>query len=238
MREYLLFIDTEATGLPKNWNAPFSLAGNWPHAVQVSWIIYSPEGQLIKLENHYIHEADIQITPSAFKVHGITSEYLKQHGESRTKVLTFLANDLAQFQPVVVGHFMKFDALVLGADYYRMGWENPLALLPTFCTMEATTAYVRNPRVKYLRLGDLYAILFKTTLKQQHNALVDARATAECFFELVKRHDINLQHILQQEIKQKPSPAILKIKNPPKRIKYGVIAFILFLFTLLLYYWL
>ena len=238
MREYILFIDTEATGLPKNWNAPFSLAGNWPHAVQVSWLIYTRKGQPVKSENHHIFEADIQITPSAFKVHGITPEYLHQQGESRKNVLTLLANDLEHYQPLVVGHFMKFDALVLGADYYRMGWKNPLDLLPTFCTMEATTAYLRNPRVKYLRLGELYSILFTTTLEQQHNALVDARATADCFFELVKRRDIDLPKILKQEIKQNPTPAALEIKAPPRRIKYSIMALILFLFTLLLYYWL
>ncbi len=238
MRKYLLFIDTEATGLPKNWNAPFSMAGNWPHAVQVSWFVYAPDGQQIKFKNHYIYEADIHITPSAFKIHGITLEFLHQQGESRKKVLALLANDLEQYQPLVVGHFMKFDALVLGADFYRIGWDNPLELLPTFCTMEASTSYVRNPRVKYLRLGDLYSILFNTTLEQQHNALIDARATADCFFELVKRREIDLPKILQQDVKQKPTPAFLEIIAPPKRLKYGIMALILLLFTLLLYYWL
>ena len=238
MREYILFIDTEATGLPKNWNAPFSLAGNWPHTVQVSWLIYTPEGQQIKTENHYIYEADFQISPSAFKIHGITHEFLHQQGETRKKVLTLLADDLEHYQPLVVGHFMKFDALVLGADYYRMGWKSPLDFLPTFCTMEASTAYVRYPGVKYLRLGELYTVLFATTLKQQHNALVDARATADCFFELVKRQDIDLPQVLQQKIKQEPLSTAPEIKNPGPRIKYGSMAFILFLFALLLYYWL
>ncbi|QMU30854.1 3'-5' exonuclease [Adhaeribacter radiodurans] len=238
MREYLLFIDTEASGLPKNWNAPFSLIGNWPYAVQVSWLIYTRDGQQIKFENHYINEGDFEITPSAFNVHGITHDFLKKQGESRRSILTLLADDLQHYQPLVVGHFMKFDASVLGADYYRIGWKNPLDLLPTFCTMEATTSYVRNPRIKYLRLGDLYYILFKNNLEQQHNALVDVRATADCFFELVKRCEIDLPAILQQEIKQKPTPATLEIKTPPQRIKYGIVAFILFLLTLLLYYWL
>ncbi|PSR54747.1 3'-5' exonuclease [Adhaeribacter arboris] len=238
MREYILFIDTEASGLPKNWNAPFSLAGNWPYAVQVSWLIYTRDGQQLKFENHYVHEDDFQITPSAFRVHGITHEFLREQGESRKKILTLLAKDLQQYQPLVVGHFMKFDALVLGADFYRTGLENPIDNLPTFCTMEATTHYVRNPRIKYLRLGDLYHILFNNSLEQQHNALVDARATADCFFELVKRYEIDLEKILQQEINQPRIPASQEIKISPKKAKYGIVGFILFLLVLLLYYWL
>lgn len=45
LKDYLLFIDTEATGLPKKWNLPYNTPGNWPDAVQISWLLYTKEGQ-------------------------------------------------------------------------------------------------------------------------------------------------------------------------------------------------
>lgn len=227
-----MFIDTEASGLPRNWNAPYAQAGNWPFAVQISWILYTKEGQPVKWANHYIKDNDFEISPSALKIHGITREFLLQHGESRQEILLRLAADIRQFEPLVVGHFMEFDALVLGAEFYRTGLENPLTDVPTFCTMPATTGYVRNPRLKYLRLGDLYHTLFNTTLDHQHNALVDARATADCFFELLRRGDIDAGKILEQQLK----PAQKEPVN--KKLRYTILVLILFLSAILLYYWL
>lgn len=232
MRDYLLFIDTEASGLPKNWKAPFSEEGNWPYAVQVSWIIYTKAGEEVKRENYYISNNDFEITPAALAIHGITAAYRRQHGEDRRKILSFLADDLHQYQPLVIGHFMEFDALVLGAEFYRTGRENPITGLPLFCTMLVTKNYIRNPLHKYLHLGDLYYLLFNDPLQQQHNALADARATAKCFFEMVKRGDITEKKVQQQQLKIDNSDA------DTKKLGYSLLAVFIFLLTLILYYWL
>lgn len=131
---------------------------------------------------------------------------------------------------------MEFDALVLGADFYRTGLENPLIGLPTFCTMLATANHVPNPWLKYLRLGDLYHLLFNTALEQPHNALVDARATADCFFELVKRGEINADKITQQEITRNQIKDTRKINTANQKLKYVILALMLFLSAILLYY--
>lgn len=190
MRDYLLFIDTETSGLPKRWDVPYHSKNVWPYAIQVSWIIYNKDGIKIKEENKYINDADFEIAASALEIHKIEPSFLRVLGVSRKEVLAALSIDLKQYQPLIVGHFIELDYHVLSADYYRAGIENLMAKLPAFCTMLATTHLVDKPVIKYLKLGDLYELLFNTPLLNQHNALYDAEGTAACFFELIKRDEI------------------------------------------------
>lgn len=199
MTDNLLFIDTEASGLPKKWNAPYSKVNNWPFSVQVSWLIYNCNGLLIKQENHYINNYDFEITPAALEIHGITREYLNQHGEPRHQVMQLLAADLENYKPILIGHFMELDFHVISADFFRSGIENPAKNLPLFCTMLATKKLRKNPQNKYLRLGQLYQMLFHQPLSGQHNALIDVKATAKCFFELSKTGEIDDEYIYQQQ---------------------------------------
>ncbi|HJY14315.1 MAG TPA: hypothetical protein VJ304_16080, partial [Flavobacterium sp.] len=62
MKKYLLFIDTETTGIPKRWDLPYSETNNWPSAIQVSWIIYDENDGEIKRENCYIDVDDLKIS--------------------------------------------------------------------------------------------------------------------------------------------------------------------------------
>ena len=195
---YLLFIDTEASGLPKKWNLPYSEENNWPHAVQISWIIYTKEGIEIKEENHYI-KGDFKISHSARRVHGISDQFLETNGESRESVLGILAKDIEQYNPLIIGHFLELDLHVLGADFYRSKLNNPIKDARHFCTMIATKHLARHPGTTNLRLGELYATLFEKKPEHQHNAIADARATADCFFELCKRGEITEEKILKQQ---------------------------------------
>jgi DNA polymerase III subunit epsilon len=199
VRDYLLFIDTEASALPKKWDLPYSKEGNWPHSVQISWMIYTKDGNEVKQENFYISNNDFEISNSANKVHGITREFVDKKGVDRKEALALLNNDLNQYQPLIVGHFIELDFHLIGADAYRAGIQHPLLNLPTFCTMLATTGFVQNPAKKFLKLCDLYSLLFNAALPNHHNALEDARATAICFFELLKRGELDDKQITKQE---------------------------------------
>lgn len=199
MRDYILFIDTETTGIPTNWEAPYSDDQSWPHSVQVAWAIYTKEGQELKSENHYILEPDLEISEVSQKIHGITPEFLQANGEDRKHILSLLSRDLEQYQPLVVGHFMQLDYHMLGVGFHRANLPNPLHDLPTFCTMDATASFHLPPGKRFLRLGELYERLFHKPLEEQHNAAVDARATAACFFKLLEQGDITEETILQQK---------------------------------------
>jgi DNA polymerase-3 subunit epsilon len=199
VNDYLLFLDTETSGLPKNWNLPYAASGNWPFSVQVAWIIYTKDGHELKRENHYIKDEAVTIDKSATKIHGITSDFLSKNGEERKDVLQLLHRDLVHFQPLVIGHFIEFDQHILAADFLRTNIENLLKKENSFCTMLATTHLVKNPALKFFRLGQLYETLFNKTLEDQHNALNDAKASADCFFELLKRGEIDDGKIVFQQ---------------------------------------
>lgn len=201
MTDYLLFIDTEASDLPKRWDVPYSKPGNWPYAVQLAWIIFAKDGKEIKQQNHYINDDDFSISKSAKKIHGITREFLNKNGSSRKEIMTLLTDDLHHFQPLVIGHFMEFDFHITAAEFYRAGEENPLKDLYTFCMMLATKHLVEHPVKKYLKLNELYHFVFKAPLQNHHDAIVDARATAECFFELIKQGEFDEEKVEQQKIK-------------------------------------
>ena len=230
MRDHLLFIDTEATGLPKKWNEPYSNNKNWPHIVQIAWIIHHKDGREIKRENHYILDPAFKISAQAKKIHGITAEFLANHGEDRKLVMRMLSDDLGKYQPMLIAHFMELDLHLLNADFYRSGIESVLKDLPVFCTMLASAKYVQNYGVDNLRLGELYVLLFNKKAENLHNALGDATATAESYFELIKRGDINEKLIEQQQ------ELILKKQyQDDKHIKWSYCIFVLLLIIIIIF---
>ncbi len=229
LTDYLLFIDTETSGLPKDWEKPYSAKDNWPFCVQIAWIIYTKEGKQLKQENHYINENDFKISASSIKIHGITHKFLGENGKSRKEVLKMLYDDVIKYQPLVIGHFMDFDYKMTGVDFYRTGIENPVKKEMTFCTMRAATFMIKNPSLKFFRLGDLYEALFHTKLYNQHNALVDAKATADCFFELIKRGEVTDETIASQQ----KATFEAELKEKPEGCMFPVLLIILLTFLIL-----
>jgi DNA polymerase-3 subunit epsilon len=124
---------------------------------------------------------------------------------------------------------MQFDSHMLGADFFREGLENPLKKEQTFCTMLGSINLIKNPSVKFLRLEQLFNTLFNKDLEDHHNAIVDARATALCFFELMQRGEINEEAIARQQIES--------VKKVPAN-KYGcaVPMLIIILLTFLIFH--
>jgi DNA polymerase-3 subunit epsilon len=232
VQEYLLFIDTETSGLPKNWNLPYSDDKNWPHAVQISWIVYTRDQVEVKREDHFIKDDDFEINAEAFKIHGITRSFLNMHGEYRKDVLDLLAADLNTYKPLVVGHFVELDYHITGADFYRAGITQPMDSLPMFCTMLATTNFLRNPQTRYLKLNQLYSLLFNRQLSNHHNAMIDALATAESFFELVRMGSIDDDKIAKQQTER------LRTNRPKLQSGCSLPLVLLLVITILIAHWL
>jgi DNA polymerase-3 subunit epsilon len=204
VREYVLFVDTETSGIPHDWSQPYSARDNWPHIAQLAWVVCTREGRQVKAETHYILPSDYDVSPASVNIHGLTRDFLQEHGRPRHEVMRRLYHDLLRYEPLVVAHFMKLDFHMLGVGFYRAGLENPLEILPTFCTMVTTSRFVRAGQQSYLRLGELYERLFHEPLLRQHDALVDAHATARCFFELEKKGDITAKVIAAQAPLRRP----------------------------------
>lgn len=205
LKKYLLFIDTETTGIPKRWNLPYSEITNWPSAVQISWLIFDENKNCIKKENDYVDENDLKVSSESFKIHGISKDFLKKNGQSRKSVLLQLSEDIKTYNPLIIGHFTEFDIHTLSSDFYRAGLKNPFQQSHFFCTMLKSRDYVNRPEIDCLRLPQLSEYLFDESMERCHDAMIDAEMTAKCFFEIEKRGELSETEIqkIHQEIEFK-----------------------------------
>lgn len=227
MNDYLLFVDTETSGIPRDWTQPYASRDNWPHIVQLAWVVYTSDGQEVKAENHYIRPNDYDMSPESGKIHGLTPAFLQANGRSRHAVMQRLHRDLLHYQPRVVAHFMQLDFHMLGVGFYRAGLKNPLPALPQFCTMRATGPLLRHGTQGFLRLGELHQRLFQEPLLREHDALADARATARCFFQMRAQGVITDETIAQQVPIGLPTPQARLARWRRRRWRIGVAPWLL-----------
>ena len=181
-----LFFDTETTGLPKNWKAPVTDLNNWPRLVQLAYLLYDKNGNKISEGNHIIKPEGYTIPNEASKVHGISTERANREGKN-------LSNVLIDFQSLInkaehlVAHNMSFDEKIMGSEFLRNRMPDGVASKKKICTMEKTTNFCAINGAygyKWPKLSELHYKLFGENFDEAHNALVDIRITAKCFWEL------------------------------------------------------
>ena len=183
-----LFFDTETTGLPKAWGAPLTKLSNWPRMVQLAWLLYDENQSLISEENHIIKPEGFTIPADASNVHGITTEKALESGEHLEGVLHEFSESISESE-LIIAHNMDFDEKIVGAEFLRSGVESALFDKPRFCTMKTTTGICRIPGpygYKWPKLSELHYHLFNKDFEDAHDAAVDVKACAKCFFELMR----------------------------------------------------
>lgn len=191
---HFLFFDTETTGVPTRRGAPPSESEAWPHVVQLAWLLTDDRGRAVERETRLIAPDEFEIPPDATRVHGITTEYARIHGEPLSTVLHRFALALTRAD-LLVAHNISFDLPVLQAEFYRLhGSAGPGVMLrtPGFCTMRSATEVCRIPSrfgsgFKWPSLDELHRFLFAKGFEDAHDAAADVDACARCFFELRRR---------------------------------------------------
>ncbi|WP_203295318.1 DNA polymerase III subunit alpha [Luteirhabdus pelagi] len=189
---YLIF-DTETTGLPKNYNAPVTDSDNWPRCIQIAWQLHDDMGNVIEHQDYLVKPEGFNIPFDAEKIHGISTELAEQQGESLEVVAQKFTEALAKTK-FVVGQNIDFDVNIMGAEFHRLGIENPLPELPVLDTCTETTAQLcqipggRGGKFKLPTLTELHEFLFNEPFAEAHNATADVEATTRCFLELVRRN--------------------------------------------------
>lgn len=187
-----LFFDTETTGLPKNHKAPASDLKNWPRLVQIAWLLIDEQENEISSAEFIIKPEGFVIPKDAAKVHGITTELALKKGVSLSTVLLVTASSIEKAS-LLVAHNMSFDEKILGAEFLRSGYPDFVQSKERRCTMLAATDYchLSGPYgYKWPTLQELHMHLFREPFAGAHQALVDVRACARCYFELKHRHVI------------------------------------------------
>ena len=217
-KKYLLFFDTETTGLPKNWNAPISDTQNWPRLVQLAYHIYDDEGNFISDHDFIIYPDGYSIPYDSTEIHGISDEQARASGEPIQNVLSeFLV--AINSSHTIIGHNINYDINVVGCEFIRNGLRNPFEKINKICTMESSTNFcaIDGPYgYKWPKLSELYFKLFGRYFDEAHDASVDIKATAECFWELVNKRIIFINQSIQNDTKPFLVPCFIENGNEKK----------------------
>lgn len=182
----LLFFDTETTGVPRKYDAPTSDLANWPRIVQLAWLLADDEGKEIASTEFIVKPEGFVIPEGAARVHGISTERALREGRDLAEVLAAIVPDLERAD-LLVAHNITFDEKILGAELLRNGHPDLPAAKPRRCTMRESTDYCALPGnygFKWPKLQELHLKLFGEEFAGAHDALVDVRACARCYFEL------------------------------------------------------
>jgi len=185
-----LIFDTETTGLPRSYNAPLNDFDNWPRLVQLAWQLHDEEGKLIEVKNYIVKPDGFTIPYNSEKIHGISTERAEKYGVELQFVLDEFekAIERAKFS---VGHNISFDNNIMGSEFLRNEFENPLPALKAIDTMKSSVDFCAIPGgkgggFKYPQLAELHFKLFNEGFDEAHNAAADVEATARVFLELLR----------------------------------------------------
>lgn len=186
---FYLFFDTETTGLPRDYKAPISQLDNWPRIVQIAWMLYNKDGNKLSEESRIVRPEGFEIPIEASNIHGITTEKAIAVGLPLVEVLKEF-KEILEKSKCLVAHNMSYDIKIIQAEFLRNNLTSDIDSKKTICTKETSTNFcaIDGPYgYKWPRLSELYTKLFAAELKDSHDALVDVRATALCFWEMKKR---------------------------------------------------
>ncbi len=190
---YYLVFDTETTGLPKNYQAPLTDFGNWPRLVQLAWQFYDSDGNLWEEENLIIKPEGFMIPEEAAKIHRISQEKALAEGIPLLEALNKFSEAVKRAH-FLVAHNIDFDDKIVGSEFLRNLQINQLEEAKKICTMKLGVDICRLPGrsgFKWPNLSELHQCLFQESFSDAHDALIDVRACARCFFEIKNRKAIN-----------------------------------------------
>ncbi len=200
---YLIF-DTETTGLPKRWDAPYTDTDNWPRVVQIAWQLHDAMGNIVDHQDYLISPDGYDIPYDAERIHGISTALAQKEGLPLREVLEKFS-DALEMTNFVVGQNLKFDLNVTGAEFVRTKIANQLQKLPVLDTCTEHTAQLcqlpggRYGKFKLPTLSELHEFLFQQSFNEAHNATADVEATTRCFFELVRLQQYTVAQLKQDE---------------------------------------
>jgi DNA polymerase III epsilon subunit-like protein len=181
-----LFFDTETTGLP---SGPINAYHKWPRILQIAWLLID-ENEEVKSKNNYIIRPEgYDIPKRVIKIHGITMKRAMEEGVDLDIALHRFLGDL-NYAKLLVAHNIAYDYGVVRGELLRKKIPDFLKGHSQFCTMTSKQIldYCKSFRANGSRqcpsLSELYFLLFGKKLDNAHDALTDAEACANCYFEL------------------------------------------------------
>ena len=200
-----LVFDTETTGLPKRWDAPISDHENWPRCIQIAWQLHDNFGSCIEHKDFIVGPDGFDIPYESEQIHGISTALAIKRGSNINSILADFNVALAKSK-YIIGHNVKFDVNIIGAELDRLGLDTSITALPILDTCTEYTATLcqipggRGGKFKLPTLSELYKHLFDDRFSQAHNATADVEATARTFFELLRQNKFPVNQIIDGEL--------------------------------------
>jgi TPR repeat protein len=185
----LLFADTETVGIPLDTSASYRNVDNWPRIKQIAWIVYGKDG-VVGVQRNFAITDDVDSASSN------SSEYVPKTIKPIHVILHDFLYDL-QSCDVIVGHNIQYDVTVILCEMYRLGLDTErLENLQQFCTMKYgvnVCGFDTKYGDRYPSLQELYTKIFHQPFENAHDAYCDIKATADCFWELVRRDNLQCE---------------------------------------------
>lgn len=191
----IFFMDSETTGLPKNYSGSYTDLDNWPRVMSLAWSVADHLGNVVVEEYRMIKPNGWVVPKEKFWIdNGYSTERSMREGVDMNDVMDLFMTDIAHGD-VLVAHNLSFDHPIVWAEVIRSGRQVKSGM-HKICTMKSAVAHAnilgKNGRAKWPKLDELYRFLFRKDFEGAHNALADVVACREIFFELLKRGVIQL----------------------------------------------
>uniref|UniRef100_A0A6C0H570 Exonuclease domain-containing protein n=1 Tax=viral metagenome TaxID=1070528 RepID=A0A6C0H570_9ZZZZ len=204
----ILFLDIETTGLlPKNIYLNDKTVNEYPHIVQMSYVIFNTDTKKIEKILNKIIKPKIEIPKESSNIHKITDEIVNEYGHNINKILEILIDDFYGVS-LLVAHNIYYDIKVVESELirYKMETKNERKInrIETFikdlnknkyCTLKETVKKYgrqKDGKIKWLKLVELFKILFNKKLdnEKMHNAYYDVMVCLCCY--MLHEKKINL----------------------------------------------
>lgn len=188
-----LFFDTETTGLTYK-NKP-DTHPKQPMAVQLGIKIDEANRKERGALNYLIKTEGWEVSQGAYEATGINNEIADSFGVGLITACEMFF-DMIDVADVVVAHNAAYDIVVMRrmtqvwSEYTGEAYFDPFEGKTLICTMMASIDIVkaepkRKGQWKWPRLEECVKFFFNEELEGAHDALVDVRACARVYYELL-----------------------------------------------------
>lgn len=178
----IIVLDTETTGFPQSRDPKEYEKFNDARLIELGYIIYNSNGEKIKEYNSLV-KPDKWIIKNSF-VHGITQIDANTKGKNINIILEELSIDLNNIS-IFVCHNINFDMSIILAEAHRakkLDLVKKIESKEKICTMDIGKNFMSiNKKPKLI---ELYKFIFNQEFIQEHRALSDCVACADCFHSM------------------------------------------------------
>lgn len=187
-----IIIDTEGTGLfqhrdPVTKEVIRSDAPGQPRMAEFAAVMLDDDFNTVFEYQSYIqpHGWDHDMPQAAIDIHGLTMEFLREHGKPVELALNVYTNAVQIEKRIVLGYNQQHDGRQVRAELRRASMPDLFEITPNICAMRSITTNMKgqvkklNGKGGFPRLIDAAAHfgIFYDEAKR-HTALEDARVTA------------------------------------------------------------